>query len=87
MRLGIFLLVVSWLFQSFLARNSQFLAAFRPAACQNLTAISGLHTLAETVYALAAALMGLECTFHYACFLTNPEFGFFSMPQSPYCCL
>ena len=52
------------LLQSFLARNGQFLAAFRPAAGQYFAAIGSLHTLAETMNGFAATLMWLECTFH-----------------------
>lgn len=37
---------------------------FGTTAGQNLAAIGGLHALAETMYRLAATLMGLECTFH-----------------------
>ena len=52
------------LLQFFLRRNSQFLAAFCTTACQYLTAISGLHTLAKTMNGFAAAAMWLKCTFH-----------------------
>jgi len=39
-------------------------------AGQDLAAVGGLHALAEAVYRLAAAAMGLECAFHALCFFT-----------------
>ena len=41
------------------------MAAFCTSAGQHFSAIGGLHTLAETVYGLAAASMRLKCPFHF----------------------
>jgi hypothetical protein len=53
------------LFQFFLVADSQFVAALCTAAGQHFSAISSLHTLAETVNGFAAASMRLKCPFHF----------------------
>lgn len=45
------------------AGNSQFMTSFLSAACQYLTAISGLHTLAKTMYWFSAAFVRLIGSF------------------------
>lgn len=45
---------------------SELLAALCAAGCENATTISGLHALTETVLVVALAVVGLECSFHFA---------------------
>jgi hypothetical protein len=40
------------------------MTTFGTAASQHFTTVGGLHTLTETMYAFAAAVVRLECTFH-----------------------
>lgn len=52
------------LFQSSFVANGKLVAAFCTAACQHFTAISRFHALSKAMYALAATIMWLECSFH-----------------------
>lgn len=53
-----------------LVRNGQLLATLGAAACQYTTTIGSSHSLTETVLVSAAAVRGLECSFHsYVLFL------------------
>jgi hypothetical protein len=45
------------------------MTAFSAARCKYPAAISGFHTLAETMYCFAAAAVRLICTFHNSLFL------------------
>jgi len=52
------------LFQFAFVANGKLMTALCTAAGQYLAAIGSLHTLAETMYRFATAIMRLECTFH-----------------------
>lgn len=54
-----------------LIRYGQLLATLSAAACQYATTIGSSHSLTETVLVSAAAVRGLECSFHsYVLFLS-----------------
>jgi hypothetical protein len=46
--------------------NSQFIAAAQTAALEHITAISRGHALSKTVYAYAAADLGLVRSFYHS---------------------
>src|SRR5262245_36832198 len=52
------------LFEGFLVRNGQFLAAFFSAVGKHPAAVGRGHTLTETVFVLSFSVRRLECTFH-----------------------
>lgn len=58
------------LFLPELVGDGQLMPALATTAGQDLAAVRRLHTLAETMYRLAAAAMRLECTFHALGFFT-----------------
>lgn len=52
------------LFQSSLVANGKLVAAFCTTASQHFAAIGAFHALTKAVYAFAATIMWLECSFH-----------------------
>ena len=52
-------------------RHGQLLAALCAAGCQYAASVGRLHTLAEAMFVVSFAVVGLECSFHfvYAVFL------------------
>ena len=44
--------------------DGQFLTTFSAAGSQDATAISGLHTLTETVLVVSLSVVRLKCSFH-----------------------
>lgn len=56
--------IINGLFQSSLVANGKLVAAFCTTACQHFAAIGAFHALTKAMYAFAATIMWLECTFH-----------------------
>ena len=56
------------LFAVVLIRNGQLLTTFCTTCRQNTATILRCHTLAETMFVGATAVVGLECSFHGAIF-------------------
>lgn len=52
------------LFQSSFVANGKLVAALCTAASEHFTAIGRFHALTKAMYAFAATIMWLECTFH-----------------------
>ncbi len=59
-----FLLVPKSLLAVALVGNGQLLAAFGATCSQYAATICGCHSLTEAVLVVAAAVVGLECSFH-----------------------